>query len=70
LFAPAKTPREIVDRMNQETLRALQNPEVKAMLAKLGADPKPMRPDEFDAFVKKEIDMNAAFVKAAGIKIN
>jgi tripartite-type tricarboxylate transporter receptor subunit TctC len=70
LFAPAKTPREIVDRMNQETLKALQNPEVKAKLAKLGADPMPMRPDEFDAFVKKEIDLNSALVKAAGIKIN
>jgi tripartite-type tricarboxylate transporter receptor subunit TctC len=70
LFAPAKTPREIVDRMNQETLRALQNPDVKSKLAKLGADPMPMRPDEFDAFVKKEIDLNAALVKAAGIKIN
>ncbi|MGH6767710.1 MAG: Bug family tripartite tricarboxylate transporter substrate binding protein [Xanthobacteraceae bacterium] len=70
MFAPGKTPPAIVARLNTETVKALANPTVKARLAKLGADPMPMTPKEFDAFVKKEIEINAALVKAAGIKIN
>ena len=41
-----------------------------ARLDKAGAEPMPMSPAEFDAFVRKEIDINAALVKAAGIEIN
>jgi tripartite-type tricarboxylate transporter receptor subunit TctC len=70
MFAPVKTPAAIVARLNAETVKALADPTVIARLAKLGADPLPMTPQEFDAFVKKEIEINAALVKAAGIKIN
>jgi tripartite-type tricarboxylate transporter receptor subunit TctC len=70
LFAPAKTPSDLVARLNAEIIKALQDPGVRERLAKLGADPLPMKPAEFDDFVKKEIDLNAKLVKAAGIKIN
>jgi tripartite-type tricarboxylate transporter receptor subunit TctC len=70
MFAPAKTPSAVVTRLNAETVKALQSPAVKSRLAKIGADPMPMTPAEFDAFVKKEIEINAVLVKAAGIKIN
>jgi tripartite-type tricarboxylate transporter receptor subunit TctC len=70
MFAPAKTPDAIVQRLNAETVKALADPTVKERLAKLGADPMPMTPKEFDAFVDKEIEINAVLVKAAGIKIN
>jgi tripartite-type tricarboxylate transporter receptor subunit TctC len=70
MFAPGKTPAAVVARLNAETIKALANPAVKSRLAKLGADPMPMTPAEFAAFVKKEIEINAALVKAAGIKIN
>jgi len=43
---------------------------VKEKLANIGGDPMPMTPAEFAAFVNKETDVNAALVKAAGIKIN
>jgi tripartite-type tricarboxylate transporter receptor subunit TctC len=70
MFAPAATPRAIVDKLNAETVKALAMPSVKERLANAGGDPMPMTPVEFDAFVKKEIDVNAALVKAAGIEVN
>jgi tripartite-type tricarboxylate transporter receptor subunit TctC len=71
LFAPAATPKAIIDKLNAETVKALQVPAVKAKLAaNAGGDPMPMTPAEFNAFVGKEIDVNAALVKAAGIAAN
>jgi tripartite-type tricarboxylate transporter receptor subunit TctC len=70
MFAPAKAPPAIVARLNAETVKALGNPAVIARLAKSGAEPMPMTLAQFDAFVKKEIEINAALVKAAGVKIN
>jgi len=68
LFLPVKTPREIVDKLNRETLKALQAPKVREKLATLGLDPMVMTPGEFDAYVQKEIAVNAALVKAVGLK--
>jgi tripartite-type tricarboxylate transporter receptor subunit TctC len=67
LFAPAKTPRDVVDKLHRETLRALQAPKVAAKLSTLGVDPMVMTPGEFDAFVRNEIAVNAALVKTAGV---
>jgi tripartite-type tricarboxylate transporter receptor subunit TctC len=69
-WAPKGTPQAIVDRLNAETVKALQNPATKAKLAASGGDPLPMQPAAFDAFVGKEIDVNASLVKAAGVQIN
>ena len=68
LFLPAKTPREIVDKLNRETLKALQAPKLRDRLAQLGLDPMIMSPQELDAHVQKEIALNTALVKAIGIK--
>jgi tripartite-type tricarboxylate transporter receptor subunit TctC len=71
IFAPAATPKEIIGKLNTEIVKALQVPAVKAKLeANAGGEPMPMTPAGFDAFVKKEIDVNAALVKAAGIEVN
>jgi len=67
VFLPAKTPREIVSKLHDETLRALQSPKVKEKLASLGVDPMVMTPDEFQALVEREIDTNAGLAKAAGL---
>ena len=67
VFVPAKTPRDIVDRLHRETLKALQEPKVRDKLAALGIDPMVMTPTEFDAHVEKEIAVNAALVKAIGL---
>ena len=69
MFAPAGTPRDIVDRLHAETAKVLANPEVRARLAQLGAEPLLMEPKEFDREIVREIATNAALVKAAGIPI-
>jgi tripartite-type tricarboxylate transporter receptor subunit TctC len=68
LLAPAGTPKAIVDRLNAEALKALASPEVKEKLAVLGAEPMPMSPAAFDAFIRSETGRMAEVVKAAGIK--
>lgn len=70
VLAPAQTPAPIVERLHSEIKTALGNPAVKERLARLGADPMPMTPAEFDAFLQKEVAENVELVKAAGIKIN
>jgi tripartite-type tricarboxylate transporter receptor subunit TctC len=70
VFAPAGTPREIIDRLHHEIAKALDAPAVKDTAQKLGADPMVLAPAQFDAFVKAEIATNAALVQAAGIKPN
>jgi tripartite-type tricarboxylate transporter receptor subunit TctC len=69
MFAPAKTPKEIVDRLQAEVVKALNTPEVKERFAALGADAWTLKPAEFDAYLREEIKSNAALVKAAGLDI-
>ena len=70
LLAPAATPRPVIERLNAEVLKALASPEMKQKLADLGAEPMPMKPAEFDAFIKSEVARIGAVVKAAGVKAN
>lgn len=70
MFLPAKTPSDIVDKLNREALKALQEPKVRDKLAALGFEPMVMTPAEFAAHIEKEIAVNAALVKAAGIKVH
>ncbi len=69
MLVPVKTPREVVNRLNQATLKALATPEVKERLASQGAEALPMSPEQFDAMIREELVANAAIIKAAGIKI-
>lgn len=68
LFLPAKTPRDIIDRLHGETLKVLQSAKVRDKLAALGVDPMPLSSADFATYVQKEIATNAALVKAAGLK--
>jgi len=68
MLVSAKTPRDIVNKLNQSTLKALQDNEVKDRLASLGAEAMPMSPEQFDQLIKDELISNAAVIKAAGIK--
>ena len=68
LLAPSGTPKAVVDRLNAEALKALASAEVKEKLAVLGADPMPMAPAAFDAFLRSETARMADVVKGAGIK--
>ena len=68
MMVPAKTPKAVVDRLYAETAKALASPEMKKRYADLGADPMNMKPEQFDAYIRREIVDNQALVKAAGIK--
>jgi tripartite-type tricarboxylate transporter receptor subunit TctC len=68
LFAPAKTPREIINKLYKEASQAIGTPTVQAKLASLGVVPMPMTPEQFDARVRDEIASNRGLVEAAGIK--
>ena len=68
MMAPAKTPRDIVNRLHEEVLKALASPEVKERFAKVGADAWTLKPEQFDTYIKAEIASNAVLVKAAGLQ--
>jgi tripartite-type tricarboxylate transporter receptor subunit TctC len=68
MVVPAKTPRDVVNRLQAEVAKALASPEVKERFTRLGADAWTMRPEQFDAYIHKEIDVNAKLVANAGLK--
>jgi tripartite-type tricarboxylate transporter receptor subunit TctC len=67
MFVPAKTPRDIVNRLHQETVKALQHPPVRSKLASFGIEEMIMTPEAFDKRVADEVVAAAALAKAAGI---
>jgi len=69
MMAPAKTPRDIINRLNEEVVKALATPEVKERFATLGADAWTLKPEQFDAYIHEEIKSNAVLVKAAGLAV-
>jgi len=70
LFAPAGTQRDIVVKLNGETVRIMQAPEIQKRLLAEGAKFTPTTPDQFTAFVKSEIAKWAKVVKEAGIRVD
>ena len=70
LLAPSKTPREIVDRLTREINKILAQQNVKDRLTQLGVEPMNVTPAEFDAMIRKEIEMNIGIVKAANLKFD
>jgi tripartite-type tricarboxylate transporter receptor subunit TctC len=68
VLAPAGTPPVVIERLNKEMVAVLALPEVKERLAKVGADPSPTTPKEFDELVVRELAEYRELVKAAGIK--
>jgi tripartite-type tricarboxylate transporter receptor subunit TctC len=65
--APAKTPRDIVVRLNQEMIKALALPDVKERLAVLGADIVASSPEQTAAFFKSELAKYTKVAHAANI---
>ena len=68
LLAPAKTPAEVVAKVNGEVNRALQSAEVKERLAKLGTEPMAMSPADSDAFIAREYHELGKIMRDAGLK--
>lgn len=67
MTVPKKTPRDIVARMHQETVKGLEDAGVKDKLAKLGVEPMIMTPEAFDTRIAKEAPLAVTLAKAAGI---
>ena len=70
VFAPAGTPKAIVDAMAAEMKRILELPDVKEKLFEIGAIASPMTPDEFVKFIDGERTKWAEVVKASGAKLD
>lgn len=68
LFAPAKTPVSIVEKLSHETLKVLQSPGVREKLSVLGVEAMVMTPQEFKLHVEREVALNAELAKRAGLK--
>jgi len=70
MIAPGATPPAVIKRLNEEAIKALNNPEVKERLTKLGAEPMPMTPEGFNAFIRTEMESAARIAQAASLKAN
>jgi len=68
VFLPARTPRPIVMKMNQEIVKILTNPEVRQRLIDQGADPASGTPEEFAAYVKSEMTRWGQVVRSTGAR--
>jgi tripartite-type tricarboxylate transporter receptor subunit TctC len=67
IMAPKGTPQEIVDKLNAEINKAINRPEILAAWDKQGATPLVMKPNEFDSYLRKDIEKWAGVVNAAGL---
>ena len=69
LLAPAKTPPEVIARLNAEITKALAAPDVRAKLAGQGADPLGSTPAEYGQYLRSEIDRFAQVIRQSGVTI-
>ena len=68
MFAPAKTPKDVVDKLNAVVRKALAKPEVKDKIASFAAEAAPSTPDELAEFVKDQLASWGKAIKEAGIQ--
>jgi tripartite-type tricarboxylate transporter receptor subunit TctC len=68
LFAPAKTPRAIIDKLNRAVAVALKYPEVVQRLHAIGIEPVPSTPAQLDTFVGEQLKVAADLARRAGLK--
>jgi tripartite-type tricarboxylate transporter receptor subunit TctC len=70
MFAPAGTPRGIVNRINAEVNRTLEQPQVRERFLALGVVPLSGTPEALGAYLKFEVDRWAKLIRVAGIKLD
>lgn len=68
MFAPAKAPRAVIDRLNREVTAALRHPDVAKSMRSLGAEPAPTTPADLDKFVVRDVATVQRIAKLAGLK--
>jgi tripartite-type tricarboxylate transporter receptor subunit TctC len=67
-LGPAKLPKDLVERLNREIVKALANPEAVAQLNKTGVEPQSSTPAQFGRYIEREYQTWGKVVKEAGIK--
>lgn len=68
LLLPAKTPRDIVNRLNAETVKVLQSDDIRERFARIGTEPFTMSPADFDRLIRTELASNERVIRTVGIK--
>jgi tripartite-type tricarboxylate transporter receptor subunit TctC len=68
MIVPSATPPAVVRRLHDEAVKALALPEVKDRMTRLGAEPMVMPPEEFNAFIRTEMDSAARIARTASLK--
>jgi tripartite-type tricarboxylate transporter receptor subunit TctC len=68
VLAPAGTPRNVITRLNAELVKVMHAPELREKLAATGTDPLTSTPEEFAAYIKREIAKWGDVIRRAGIK--
>jgi tripartite-type tricarboxylate transporter receptor subunit TctC len=69
IVVPAATPRAIVRRLNADIAAAMRSEAVQALFARLGVRPLASSPEEFDAFIRDDIERWAAVIRRGGIAL-
>ncbi len=70
MFAPAKTPKRIIARLNEAVVKVVHTPEIQAQFLTLGADPVGSSAEDFAAFVRKDMEKYAKIVKISGARVD
>lgn len=68
IIAPARTPKEIVDRLAKETVAIMRDPEVVKQLTEQQVTPFALDPDQLGALIRKDLEKWAGVIKTAGVK--
>jgi tripartite-type tricarboxylate transporter receptor subunit TctC len=63
------TPKPVIDRLNAEIIRALEQPDVRDTLGRYALIPAPMTPDKFGAFIRTEMERNGRIIRKLGLKM-
>jgi len=69
VFAPARTPRPVVEQISKEIARVVDLPDIKTQFVLQGEEGRPSTPEEFNRFVRAEIEKYSKLVKLAGIRV-
>jgi tripartite-type tricarboxylate transporter receptor subunit TctC len=70
MFVPAKTPKRIVARLNEAVVKVVRSPDIQSRFAALGAEAVGNSPEEFTAFVRRDMEKYARVVRISGAKVD
>jgi tripartite-type tricarboxylate transporter receptor subunit TctC len=70
ILAPAATPKSVVNKLNAEMTKILNDAEFRNSMSKMGVDPMPSTPEQFSDFMRKETVRWAKLVKESGAKLD